>query len=131
MTAIEALHTSPHRLAVVDLALGNGDVNNQDGLRVLDAVRRLDPGCVPIMLTGYATVELAVSALTEFGAFSCLEKSTFNRSEFRTLVRQGFSQCPSSESRSPIESDAKPAENDSCRASASLPQVSETFGCRR
>ena len=43
--AIDILHRAPHRLAVVDLALGNGDVNNQDGLRVLDAVRRLDPGC--------------------------------------------------------------------------------------
>lgn len=106
--AVEALHTAPHRLAVVDLALGNGDVNNQDGLRVLDAVRRLDPGCVPVMLTGFATVELAVCALTEYGAFSCLEKSAFNRTEFRNLVRRALASAP------PVEShldtvDATPA----------------------
>jgi DNA-binding NarL/FixJ family response regulator len=92
--AIQNLHAWSHRLAVVDLALGAGDVNNQDGLRVLDAVRRLDPGCVPILLTGYATVELAVSALTEYGAFSCLEKSAFNRAEFRNLVRKALASVP-------------------------------------
>ncbi len=92
--AVDALHAAPHRLAVVDLALGNGDVNNQDGLRVLDAVQRLDPGCVPIMLTGYATVELAVCALTEYSAFSCLQKSAFNRTEFRTLVRRALASTP-------------------------------------
>jgi DNA-binding NarL/FixJ family response regulator len=74
--------------------LGNGDVNNQDGLRVLDAVRRLDPGCIPILLTGYATVELAVSAITDYGAFSCQEKSAFNRTEFRSLVQKALASIP-------------------------------------
>ncbi len=102
-SAVDILHSAPHRLAVVDLALGDGDVNNQDGLRVLDAVRRLDPGCVPIMLTGYATVELAVCALTEYHAFSCLEKSSFNRVEFRVLVQKALASIPPANQRSKQE----------------------------
>ncbi len=85
-TAVAKLRGTPHRLAVVDLSLGGSDHHNRDGLRVLDAVRRYDPGCVPLLLTGFATVELAVSALTEHGAFTCLRKETFRRAEFRELV---------------------------------------------
>ena len=62
------LKENPHRLAVVDLSLSPKDHNNYDGLRVLDAVRRVDPGCQTILLTGFATVELAVTALTDYGA---------------------------------------------------------------
>lgn len=88
--AISILRSQPHRLAVVDLALGDSGYDNQDGLRVLDAIRRQDPGCVAIMLTGFATVELAVSVLTEHGAFTCLRKEAFDRAEFRDLVNQAL-----------------------------------------
>ncbi len=88
--AVDALRAAPHRLAVVDLALGSGEYDNQDGLRVLESVRRQDPGCVAIMLTGFATVELAVSALTRYGVFTCLRKEAFRRDEFRALVRRAL-----------------------------------------
>src|SRR5688572_20269776 len=81
-----ALKTQPHRLAVVDLSLSPNDHNNYDGLRVLDAVRRLDPNCRTILLTGFATVELAVTALTDYGAFTFLRKESFHRSQFRDIV---------------------------------------------
>ena len=86
--AVASLRTHDHRLAVVDLSLSSGDHSNKDGLAFLDAVRRHDPGCVTILLTGYATVEVAVSSLTEYGAFSCLRKERFNRADFRDVVRQ-------------------------------------------
>ena len=89
-SAVAMLRAAPHRLAVVDMSLGGADHHNQDGLRVLDAVRRYDPGCVPLLLTGFATVELAVSALTEHGAFTCLRKETFRRSEFREWVSRAL-----------------------------------------
>ncbi|HEX9012519.1 MAG TPA: response regulator, partial [Anaerolineaceae bacterium] len=60
--------SQPHRIAILDLSLGGTDHRNQDGLLVLDAVRRRDPGCASIILTGFATVELAVSAIQEKGA---------------------------------------------------------------
>jgi RNA polymerase sigma factor (sigma-70 family) len=80
------LKTQPHRVAVVDLSLSPNDHNNYDGLRVLDAVRRLDPNCRAILLTGFATVELAVTALTDYGAFTFLRKESFHRSQFRDIV---------------------------------------------
>ncbi|MEJ5225532.1 MAG: response regulator [Anaerolineales bacterium] len=84
-SAQEHIRAAAHRLAVVDLSL-TGQHSNQDGLRVLNALRRHDPGCRAILLTGYATVELAVSALTEFNAFSFLRKENFQRAQFRDLV---------------------------------------------
>ena len=92
--AATCLKSTPHRLAVVDLSLDRSDHNNRDGLQVLDAVRRLDPGCVTVLLTGFATVELAVSALTERGAFTCLRKEAFHRTQFRELVSQALASAP-------------------------------------
>jgi DNA-binding NarL/FixJ family response regulator len=80
----------PHRLAVVDLSLQDDDPHNQAGLQVLAALGRFDPGCVKILLTGFATVELAVSVLTDYGAFTCLRKEAFNRSQFRALVQRAL-----------------------------------------
>ena len=84
--AVLSLKSRPHRVAVVDLSLSPNDHNNYDGLRVLDAVRRLDPNCRAILLTGFATVELAVTALTDYGAFTFLRKESFHRSQFRDVV---------------------------------------------
>ncbi len=84
--AASILKSHPHRLAVVDLSLSPNDHNNVDGLRVLDAIRRLDPNCRAILLTGFATVELAVTALTDYGAFTFLRKESFHRSQFRDIV---------------------------------------------
>jgi RNA polymerase sigma factor (sigma-70 family) len=80
------LKLQPHRVAVVDLSLSPNDHNNYDGLRVLDSIRRLDPNCRAILLTGFATVELAVTALTDYGAFTFLRKESFHRSQFRDIV---------------------------------------------
>jgi DNA-binding NarL/FixJ family response regulator len=82
------LKEHPHRLAVVDLSLSPKDHNNYDGLRVLDAVRRVDPNCQTILLTGFATVELAVTALTDYGAFTFLRKESFHRSQFRDIIHR-------------------------------------------
>jgi DNA-binding NarL/FixJ family response regulator len=99
--AIARLQAVPHRLAVVDLSLGRHDHANEDGLRVLDAVRLHDPNCVTLLLTGYATVEIAVSSLAEHGAFTCLRKSAFSRSEFRKLVHQALAHAPALETIRP------------------------------
>ena len=84
--ATNILKAEPHRIAIVDLSLSPNDHNNVDGLRVLDSIRRLDPNCRTILLTGFATVELAVTALTDYGAFTFLRKESFHRSQFRDIV---------------------------------------------
>ena len=86
--AVAHLRQSAHRLAVIDLSLEDRSGQNEEGLAVMDAVRRYDPGCVPLLLTGYATVEVAVNALTQRGAYTCLRKETFRRAEFREIVRK-------------------------------------------
>lgn len=92
-TATHLIRSCAHRLAVVDLSL-SGQHSNHDGLRVLNALRRHDPGCRAILLTGFATVELAVSALTEFNAFSFLRKETFQRSQFHEFVNRIRASAP-------------------------------------
>lgn len=92
--AIFELKTKPHRLAIVDLSLSPNDHNNFDGLRVLDSVRRLDPSCRTILLTGFATVELAVTALTDYGAFTFLRKESFNRGQFREMISRALASSP-------------------------------------
>jgi DNA-binding NarL/FixJ family response regulator len=92
--AVRLLKVEPHRLAVVDLSLSSGDPHNNDGLRILEFARYLDPGCQTILLTGFATVELAVSVLTEYGAFTFLRKENFHRSQFRELITQSLTRPP-------------------------------------
>ncbi len=92
--ALVYLKERPHRLAVIDLSLDEYDHNNQDGLQVLAAARQLDPACKTIMLTGFATVELAVSALTEYGALTFLRKEAFRRSQFRDVVSKALVSSP-------------------------------------
>ena len=90
-TAHACIGRRTHRLAVIDLSLGREDHRNQDGLRVLEAVRQTDPACTALLLTGYATVELAVQVLTVHGALTCLRKEAFRRSDFRRIVRETLS----------------------------------------
>src|SRR5512141_1209939 len=91
--AIQILKAQPHRVAVVDLSL-SPDHNNIDGLRVLDAIHKLDPNCRAILLTGFATVELAVAAITDHGAFTFLRKESFQRSQFREIVNRILVSAP-------------------------------------
>lgn len=92
--AIGIIRATSHRLAVLDLSLGGIDHLNQDGLKVIEAVSRLDPGCTSIFLTGFATVELAVNVIRELGAYTCLRKETFRRAEFRKILNQALAASP-------------------------------------
>ncbi|MCO6450034.1 MAG: response regulator [Caldilineales bacterium] len=91
--AVSVIKAAPHRLAVIDLSLQGRDPHNQDGLRVLQALKALDPGCTALLLSGYATVEIAVSAMSELGAHTVLRKETFRRSQFRQTI-QGIMTLP-------------------------------------
>ncbi len=85
--ARKQIRAHPHRIAVIDLSLAGRDHHNRDGLEVLAALQRYDPDCQAVMLTGYATVDVTVAALREYGAVTLLEKNRFSRREFKTLVR--------------------------------------------
>jgi DNA-binding NarL/FixJ family response regulator len=91
---IPLLKAYPHRLAVVDLSLADHDPHNTDGLQVLEVIRHVDPNSHTVLLTGFATVELAVSAMTEHGAFTVLRKECFARGEFDLLVQRLLASAP-------------------------------------
>jgi DNA-binding NarL/FixJ family response regulator len=93
-SAMACLRSTSHRLAVVDVSLDVANPHNQDGIAVLDAIARHDPGCAAVLLTGFATVDLAVNAITQHGAHSCLQKETFRRTEFRSLVQRMLALAP-------------------------------------
>jgi DNA-binding NarL/FixJ family response regulator len=120
--ALQILKLERHRLAIVDLSLAGSDHHNYDGLRILEAVRRLDPGCQTILLTGFATVELAVSVLTDYGAFTFLRKENFHRSQFRDLVSRALASAPV------LENNQK---NTSEPATTILPRSNEEVGSQR
>lgn len=86
--------TEPYRLALVDLCLIESDHHNQDGIKVADAVRLRYPDCIILMLTGHATVELAVNVLTEHGVSNCLRKEVFQRGEFKRLIHHSLEAAP-------------------------------------
>ena len=92
--AIRSLKAHSHRLAIVDLSLSPNDHHNQDGLQLLQAARLINPGCRCILLTGYATVELAVSALADYSAFTFLRKESFNRSQFCDIINKVMASAP-------------------------------------
>jgi DNA-binding NarL/FixJ family response regulator len=92
--AVEMMRLEAHRLAILDLSLGGTDHHNQDGIRVAEAVRRRDPSCAVLFLTGFATVELAVQVMRELDALTCLRKETFRRSEFRQLIHEVLAKTP-------------------------------------
>jgi DNA-binding NarL/FixJ family response regulator len=104
--ALQRVKEAPHRLAIVDLSLAESDHRSRDGLRVLEAVRRQDPACRTVLLTGFATVELAVSVLTEYGAFTFLRKENFQRARFRELVNRILMTAPPTVAGRPGLSDA-------------------------
>ena len=88
LAARSAIGAHHHRVAVVDLSLRPDDQANQEGLEILAALQQADPACTPLLLTGYATVEIAVAALKTYHAFTCLRKENFRRAEFKDIVRQ-------------------------------------------
>ena len=92
--ALAAIAQQAFRLAVVDLSLAGTDHHNRDGLQVLEALRRQAPGCASILLTGYASVELAVAAIQDYGAYTCLRKENFRRAGFRAMIPEALAATP-------------------------------------
>ncbi len=92
--AIHRIQEKSHRVATIDLSLDSANHNNHDGLNVLRVLNEKDPGCFAILLTGYATVEIAVSAITDYHALSCLRKESFDRAQFEEIIRRAINSPP-------------------------------------
>lgn len=77
------LQESPPDFVLIDLKMpGIG------GLEVLDQAKKINPGIIPIVITGYATVGSAVEAMKR-GAYDFLPKP-FTPEELRLIIRRGI-----------------------------------------
>ena len=83
--ALERLAASSFDIVVTDVRM-----DDVDGLQVLARVMATSPATKVIVITGYATVELAREALTK-GAFDFLAKP-FKPDDLRAVVRKAFKQ---------------------------------------
>lgn len=81
--ALELLEREQPGLVLTDLRMPH-----MDGIEVLTAAKRLDPGVQVVLLTAYATVETAVTSM-RFGAFDYITKP-FTSTELVQVVRRAF-----------------------------------------
>jgi two-component system, sensor histidine kinase and response regulator len=83
-------HEGIERLKVVNPAVAVVDIKmpELDGFQVINLVRKIDPGIVIVVITGYATIETAVDAM-KAGAYDFLPKP-FTPSELRLIIDRGF-----------------------------------------
>ncbi len=129
--ALALLKAHPHRLAIIDLSLDEHNHHNQEGLQVLRAVRHLDPGCQTIMLTGFATVELAVSVLTEYKALTFLRKDHFSRFQFREAVSRALIRAPvAASTKAPLPTPPQIHPSSSSRSQSKALVVDDDAGWR-
>ena len=80
---LDLLLAEPHDLVLVDLKMPE-----MDGMEVARRIRDYDPNIVTIIITGYATIETAVTAIKE-GAYDYLPKP-FTPDELVIVVQRGL-----------------------------------------
>jgi two-component system sensor histidine kinase/response regulator len=70
-------------LVLIDLKMPG-----MNGMEVLEQLIKIDPYCIPVVITGYATVESAVEAM-KIGAYDFLPKP-FSPDQLRIIIRRGL-----------------------------------------
>jgi CheY-like chemotaxis protein len=101
--ALALMQEDRFHVAVVDLRLDELDAENQDGLKLMEQLRLLDPTLAVIILTGYANVPAIRKALqpnnvpTDSGfflwqspAYKFLEKNSSDLRELPQTIREAF-----------------------------------------
>jgi two-component system, sensor histidine kinase and response regulator len=83
MEGLRKLREEPFSLVLLDAMMPG-----MSGVELLPAIREHDPDIVPIMITGYATVELAAQAMKQ-GAYDFLPKP-FTLDELLNVVHRGL-----------------------------------------
>ena len=71
-----------------DLVLIDLKMPGISGMEVLDKIQEIDPHIIPVVITGYATVESAVEAMKK-GAYDFLPKP-FTPDQLRLIIRRGL-----------------------------------------
>lgn len=81
-----ALADHAYALAIVDISLVESDHANRGGVDMLKEIAGLPAGLPAIVVTGYATVDLAIETLVNLHAVHFFRKERFDRREFKRVV---------------------------------------------
>ncbi|MQL50746.1 response regulator [Desulfofundulus thermobenzoicus] len=82
--AQKAVHHDKFHVSVVDLKLPD-----YDGLSLLQDIKRVQPDCEVIIMTGYSTTRTAVRAI-QLGAYDYIEKPFEDISQVENLIDRAF-----------------------------------------
>ena len=86
--ALAALDAQIYALAVVDMSLSELNYDNRDGLMALKKISTLPESLPAVVVTGYATVNLAVETLVDLNAVNFLRKEEFDRHKFLQILQK-------------------------------------------
>lgn len=84
--ALMALVEPDFVLAVIDVSLSEQLAENRDGVAVLRKIAALPDRLPAIIVTGYATVDLAVETLVDLNAVNFFRKDDFDRRKFSEVI---------------------------------------------
>ena len=84
--AVLADHT--FALAVVDISLSLPDYADRGGVEVLKVIDHAPTRLPAIVVTGYATVDLAIETLVDLNAVHFFRKDKFERRDFKQVVQK-------------------------------------------
>ncbi len=82
-TGLEKVQQLKPDIVFIDLKMPG-----MSGMKVLKEIRKIDPNIVPIIITGYATIESAVESM-KLGSFDYLPKP-FTPDELRAITKRGL-----------------------------------------
>ena len=85
-TAQTALAEQGYALAIVDISLTESDHANRGGVDMLKEIAGMPADLPAIVVTGYATVDLAIETLVHLNAVHFFRKEQFDRREFKRVV---------------------------------------------
>ncbi len=102
--ALAALAGQTYLLAIIDISLSEPYYADRSGVELLREIAGSSARLPAIVVTGYATVDLAVEALVELNAVHFFQKDKFNRREFRQVVTEKARRGPANPELPPPES---------------------------
>lgn len=85
--ALTALQKQTYALAIVDISLSLPDYADRGGVEVLKAIAAFPTRLPAIVVTGYATVDLAIETLVELNAVHFFRKDKFDRRQFSRVLK--------------------------------------------